>query len=64
MINGLMFKFVGAGDAKALDHLPVACKDSIAILFMFDLTSRCTLKRFVIDYQSKYAVNNFIIFQC
>ncbi|KAJ4841659.1 hypothetical protein Tsubulata_010988 [Turnera subulata] len=28
---------------RSLDHLPIACKDSVAILFMFDLTSRCTL---------------------
>ncbi|KAK8706062.1 hypothetical protein V6N13_049640 [Hibiscus sabdariffa] len=31
------------GDSNSLDHLPIACKDSVAILFMFDLTSRCTL---------------------
>lgn len=26
-------------------QLPIACADSVAILFMFDLTSRCTLNR-------------------
>ncbi|XP_022753940.1 septum-promoting GTP-binding protein 1-like [Durio zibethinus] len=31
------------GDCNSLDHLPIACKDAVAILFMFDLTSRCTL---------------------
>lgn len=31
------------GDNKSLDHVPIACKDAVAILFMFDLTSRCTL---------------------
>ncbi|KAG6657808.1 hypothetical protein I3843_04G107000 [Carya illinoinensis] len=33
---------VGGGN-KSWDHVPAACKDSVAILFMFDLTSRCTL---------------------
>lgn len=32
-----------AGDHDSLDHMPIACKDAVAILFMFDLTSRCTL---------------------
>ncbi|KAJ3705263.1 hypothetical protein LUZ61_008968 [Rhynchospora tenuis] len=31
------------GDRDCLDHVPLACKDAAAILFMFDLTSRCTL---------------------
>ncbi|CAN1318648.1 Septum-promoting GTP-binding protein 1 [Linum perenne] len=31
------------GDSRAFDHVPIACKDAVAILFMFDLTSRCTL---------------------
>ncbi|KAK6934565.1 Small GTPase, partial [Dillenia turbinata] len=31
------------GDHGSLDHVPIACKDAVAILFMFDLTSRCTL---------------------
>ncbi|KAL6135264.1 hypothetical protein ACLB2K_067492 [Fragaria x ananassa] len=30
-------------DRKSQDNLHVACKDSVAILFMFDLTSRVTL---------------------
>ncbi|XP_048556048.1 septum-promoting GTP-binding protein 1 isoform X1 [Triticum urartu] len=32
-----------AGDSQSADHVPIACKDAVAILFMFDLTSRCTL---------------------
>ncbi|POO00408.1 P-loop containing nucleoside triphosphate hydrolase [Trema orientale] len=31
------------GDQTSLTHVPIACKDAVAILFMFDLTSRCTL---------------------
>ncbi|XP_012465768.1 septum-promoting GTP-binding protein 1 [Gossypium raimondii] len=31
------------GDSNSLDLLPIACKNAVAILFMFDLTSRCTL---------------------
>ncbi|KAL4619165.1 septum-promoting GTP-binding protein 1 [Castanea sativa] len=31
------------GDHRSLDHVPMACKDAVAILFMFDLTSRSTL---------------------
>ncbi|XAR67469.1 hypothetical protein NMG60_11002240 [Bertholletia excelsa] len=31
------------GDNGSLDQVPIACKDAVAILFMFDLTSRCTL---------------------
>ncbi|KAI8024935.1 Phototropin-1B [Camellia lanceoleosa] len=27
----------------SLDQVPITCKDAVAILFMFDLTSRCTL---------------------
>ncbi|XP_057454257.1 septum-promoting GTP-binding protein 1 [Lotus japonicus] len=32
-----------AGDKSSRDQIPMACKDSVAILIMFDLTSRCTL---------------------
>ncbi|KAM7279529.1 hypothetical protein ACFE04_006663 [Oxalis oulophora] len=35
------------GDSRSLDHVPIACKDAVAILFMFDLTSRCTLNSVV-----------------
>jgi hypothetical protein len=36
-----------AGDSQSVDHVPIACKDAVAILFMFDLTSRCTLTKLV-----------------
>ncbi|TKY46837.1 Septum-promoting GTP-binding protein 1 [Spatholobus suberectus] len=32
-----------AGDTGSLYQIPMACKDAVAILIMFDLTSRCTL---------------------
>ncbi|KAM7485733.1 hypothetical protein LguiA_001742 [Lonicera macranthoides] len=32
-----------AGGDSSHDHIPLACKDSVAMIFMFDLTSRCTL---------------------
>ncbi|XP_051133915.1 septum-promoting GTP-binding protein 1-like [Andrographis paniculata] len=31
------------GDSNSSDQIPIACKDAVAILFMFDLTSRTTL---------------------
>ncbi|OAY67298.1 Septum-promoting GTP-binding protein 1 [Ananas comosus] len=40
-----------AGDSRFLDHVPIACKDAAAILYMFDLTSRCTLNNVVEWYQ-------------
>jgi hypothetical protein len=36
-----------AGDIQSIDHIPIACKDAVAILYMFDLTSRCTLNKLV-----------------
>ncbi|CAM8877187.1 unnamed protein product [Rhodiola kirilowii] len=39
------------GDEKSVEQIPAACKDSVAILFMFDLTSRCTLKSVVKWYK-------------
>lgn len=39
------------GDSKAQDQIPTACKDSVAIMFMFDLTSRCTLNNIISWYQ-------------
>ncbi|KAF5949336.1 hypothetical protein HYC85_011329 [Camellia sinensis] len=36
------------GDETSQNQIPSACKDSIAMLFMFDLTSRCTLNRLII----------------
>ncbi|ONI13182.1 hypothetical protein PRUPE_4G208400 [Prunus persica] len=35
------------GDQSSMDHVPIACKDAVAIFFMFDLTSRCTLNSVV-----------------
>lgn len=40
-----MYISMNEGDGKSQDQLPMACKDSVAILIMFDLTSRCTLNR-------------------
>ncbi|XP_009417234.2 septum-promoting GTP-binding protein 1-like [Musa acuminata AAA Group] len=34
-----------------LDHVPVACKDAVAVLIMFDLTNRCTLNNAISWYQ-------------
>ncbi|TYG90443.1 hypothetical protein ES288_A12G182500v1 [Gossypium darwinii] len=34
------------GAEKSPDHIPKACQESVAILFMFDLTSRCTLNKY------------------
>nr|XP_028956016.1 septum-promoting GTP-binding protein 1 [Malus domestica] len=31
------------GNQSSIAHVPIACKDAVAILFMFDLTSRRTL---------------------
>ncbi|KAJ8763622.1 hypothetical protein K2173_003094 [Erythroxylum novogranatense] len=31
------------GDNSSIYHVPIACKDAVAIFYMFDLTSRCTL---------------------
>lgn len=50
MVQGARIAFsiwdVG-GDSRSFDHVPIACKDAVAILFMFDLTSRCTLNSVV-----------------
>ncbi|XP_050368417.1 septum-promoting GTP-binding protein 1 [Argentina anserina] len=50
MVQGARISFslwdVG-GDRSSLGHVPIACKDAVAILFMFDLTSRCTLNSVV-----------------
>ncbi|KAJ7981302.1 septum-promoting GTP-binding protein 1 [Quillaja saponaria] len=39
------------GDKKSKGNIPLACKNSVAILFMFDLTSRCTLNSVMKWYQ-------------
>ncbi|KAI5660670.1 hypothetical protein M9H77_19993 [Catharanthus roseus] len=39
------------GDDSSQNVIPVACTDSVAMLFMFDLTSRCTLNNVIGWYQ-------------
>ncbi|MCD9561555.1 septum-promoting GTP-binding protein 1 [Datura stramonium] len=39
------------GDISASNQIPTACKDTVAMLFMFDLTSRRTLKSVISWYQ-------------
>ncbi|KAK2988034.1 hypothetical protein RJ640_011297 [Escallonia rubra] len=39
------------GDDDSQNHIPFACKDSVAMIFMFDLTSRCTLNSVIRWYQ-------------
>lgn len=45
------------GDDSSIDHIPIACKDSVAMLFMFDLTSRRTLKSVITWYQEARKYN-------
>ncbi|KAJ9561082.1 hypothetical protein OSB04_006242 [Centaurea solstitialis] len=47
--------FYPDGDLKT--SIPAACKDSVAILFMFDLTSRCTLNS-VINWHQQARYHN------
>ncbi|EEF38193.1 sgp1 monomeric G-protein, putative [Ricinus communis] len=43
------------GDEGSRGQIPVACKDSVAILIMFDLTSRVTLNGFaVLNYPTLF----------
>uniref|UniRef100_A0A1J3CZD6 Septum-promoting GTP-binding protein 1 n=1 Tax=Noccaea caerulescens TaxID=107243 RepID=A0A1J3CZD6_NOCCA len=49
------------GDEKSRDQIPLACKDSVAILFMFDLTSRCTLNSVISWYQQARKSNQTAI---
>nr|GMD37819.1 septum-promoting GTP-binding protein 1-like [Ipomoea batatas] len=42
---------VEGDDSCSQDHIQAACKDSVAMLFMFDLTSRCTLSSVLGWYQ-------------
>lgn len=45
------------GDKDCVDHVPLACKDAVAILYMFDLTSRCTLSKYEIySIQSDFSL--------
>ncbi|CAN4104050.1 unnamed protein product [Withania somnifera] len=38
------------GDHSSFDQIPIACKEAVAILFMFDLTSRSTLTNVISWY--------------
>ncbi|KAG7582860.1 P-loop containing nucleoside triphosphate hydrolase [Arabidopsis suecica] len=49
------------GAERSRDQIPVACKDSVAILFMFDLTSRCTLNSVISWYQQARKSNQTAI---
>ncbi|CAN8258509.1 unnamed protein product [Cochlearia groenlandica] len=49
------------GAEKSWDQIPMACKDSVAILFMFDLTSRCTLNSVISWYQQARKSNQTAI---
>ncbi|CAH2053089.1 unnamed protein product [Thlaspi arvense] len=49
------------GAEKSRDQIPMACKDSVAILFMFDLTSRCTLNSVISWYQEARKSNQTAI---
>lgn len=49
------------GAEKSRDLVPTACKDSVAILFMFDLTSRCTLNNVISWYQQARKSNQTAI---
>ncbi|CAH8391489.1 unnamed protein product [Eruca vesicaria subsp. sativa] len=49
------------GAEKSHDLIPTACKDSVAILFMFDLTSRCTLNNVISWYQQARKFNQTAI---
>ncbi|KAG8056626.1 hypothetical protein GUJ93_ZPchr0002g24744 [Zizania palustris] len=40
-----------AGDNQFLNHVPIMCKDTVAILYMFDLTSCCMLTNIVYWYE-------------
>ncbi|KAM7480850.1 hypothetical protein LguiB_005433 [Lonicera macranthoides] len=46
-----MAQAFAAGGDSSHDHIPLACKDSVAMIFMFDLTSRCTLNSILSWYQ-------------
>ncbi|CAN6999820.1 hypothetical protein IGI04_019806 [Brassica rapa subsp. trilocularis] len=49
------------GAERSRDLIPTACKDSVAILFMFDLTSRCTLNSVISWYQQARMSNQTAI---
>ncbi|KAL0302058.1 UNVERIFIED_CONTAM: Septum-promoting GTP-binding protein 1 [Sesamum radiatum] len=48
------------GEKRSFDQVPIACKDAVAILFMFDL-SRCTLTSVVEWYRESRKWNQAAI---
>lgn len=49
------------GDDQFLDHVPIACKDAVAILVMFDLTNRSTLNKSVFSLSLNKSFKNRIL---
>ncbi|KAL1562385.1 septum-promoting GTP-binding protein 1-like [Salvia divinorum] len=49
------------GDESSRDQIPIASKDSVAMLFMFDLTSRRTLKSVIRWYQEACKYNQIAV---
>ncbi|KAI4322548.1 hypothetical protein L6164_022230 [Bauhinia variegata] len=49
------------GDGKSQDQITMACQDSVAILIMFDLTSRCTLNSVIGWYKEARKRNQVAI---
>lgn len=48
------------GDERFLYHMPIACKDSSAILYMFDLTNRWTLNNVIGWYRQSMKWNKVV----
>ncbi|KAK4758951.1 hypothetical protein SAY87_020252 [Trapa incisa] len=67
MVRGARISYsiwqVEGGDGRSFEdnHIPTICQDSVAILFMFDLTSRCTLNSVVSWYQEARKWNQMAI---
>ncbi|KAI3936346.1 hypothetical protein MKW92_017886 [Papaver armeniacum] len=49
------------GDYESKNHVPIACKDAVAIFIMFDLTSRSTLNSVIGWYQQARKYNQTAI---
>ncbi|KAF5949327.1 hypothetical protein HYC85_011320 [Camellia sinensis] len=52
------------GDETSQNQIPSACKDSVAMLFMFDLTSRCTLNSYYLVLNDIKNQGNGIRYPC
>lgn len=48
------------GDERFMYHMPIACKDSSAILYMFDLTNRWTLNNVIGWYRESIKWNKVV----